>query len=287
MRLTLICRAVVYAAAIYGTTLIAPLSAQEKVAVQGWARESFGRIVFDWPLPVKYQAVIKGSDLIVSFERQFNSDLKQLLITLKDYLVEGAVSGQGRVARFGLRGKFQLRTYPRGNSIILDLRRLGVNDVEAKRLAVSKPEARPSVNVRVGSNTGFTRLVFDWNRRINYRVRTVPAKVSLSFDQEAIIDLPKLKKRLPTGISNPAALNLAGRLEFSVEKSPNRASRSFRAGNRIVLDIYDPKPPAKKSATRIVPSKISRVEPRKKEKGSSVPSDTKITESANIPGGST
>ena len=196
MRFTLVFRVVVYVAAIYGTTLIAPLAAQEKVAVQGWARESFGRIVFDWSRPVKYRAVINGSDLIVSFERQFSSDLKQLLITLKDYLVKGAVSGQGRVAKFGLKGKFQLRTYPRGNSIIIDLRRLGVNEIEANRPVLPKPEARPSINVRVGSNKGFTRFVFDWNRKINYRVRSLPTKVSLSFDQEATIDLPKLKKRL-------------------------------------------------------------------------------------------
>ena len=286
MRLTLIFRVVAYAAAIYGTTLITPLSAQEKVAVQGWARESFGRIVFDWPRPVKYQAVINGSKLIVSFERQFSSDLKKLLITLKDYLVEGTVSGQRRMATFSLKGNFQLRTYPRGNSIILDLRRLGVNEIEAKRLALPKAEARTSINVRVGSNNGFTRLVFDWKRRINYSVRSSPTKVSLSFDQEANLDLPKLKKRLPSGITNPAALNLAGRLEFSVEKTPNRASRSFRAGNRIVLDIYDPKPPAKKNAKRIIPSKISRVAPRKKAKVSNVPSETQITESANNSEGS-
>ena len=282
MRLTLISRVVAYAAAIYGITLITPLSAQEKVVVQGWARESFGRIVFDWPRPVKYQAVINGSNLIVSFERRFNSDLKKLLITLKDYLVEGTVSGQGRMATFGLKGNFQLRTYPRGNSIILDLRRLGVNAIEAKRLALPKAEARTSINVRVGSNKGFTRLVFDWKRRINYRVRSSPTKVFLSFDQEANLDLPKLKKRLPSGITNPAASNLAGRLKFSIEKTPNRASRSFRAGNRIVLDIYDPKPPAKKNAKRIIPSKISRVAPRKKAKVSTVPSETKITKSANI-----
>ena len=287
MRFTLVFRVVVYVAAIYGTTLIAPLAAQEKVAVQGWARESFGRIVFDWSRPVKYRAVINGSDLIVSFERQFSSDLKQLLITLKDYLVKGAVSGQGRVAKFGLKGKFQLRTYPRGNSIIIDLRRLGVNEIEANRPVLPKPEARPSINVRVGSNKGFTRFVFDWNRKINYRVRSLPTKVSLSFDQEATIDLPKLKKRLPSGITNPVALNLAGRLEFSVEKTPNRASRSFRAGNRIVLDIYDPKTPAKKSVKRISPSKINRVEPRKKEKVSNVNSGKKTTESANVSGSST
>lgn len=287
MRLTLIFRVVVYAAAIYGTTLIAPLSAQEKVAVQGWARESFGRIVFDWPRPVKYQAVINGSKLIIRFERPFNSDLKQVLITLKDYLAEGTVSGQGRVATFGLKRNFQLRTYPRGNSIILDLRRLGVNEIGAKRLALPKAEARNSVNVRVGSNKGFTRLVFDWKRRINYRVRSSLKKVSLSFDQEADLDLPKLKKRLPSGITNPTALNLAGRLEFSVEKTPDRASRSFRAGNRIVLDIYDPKSPGEKKAKRIIPSKISRVEPLKKEKVSNVSSETKITESANISEGST
>ena len=282
MRFTLIFRVVAYVAVIYGTTLIAPLSAQEKVAVQGWARESFGRIVFDWPRPVNYQAVINGSNLIVSFERQFKFDLEKLLITLKEYLVEGAVSGQGRVVTLGLKGKFQLRTYPRGNSIIVDLRRSGLNEVEEKRSILPKPKVQPKLNVRVGRNKGFTRLVFDWKSRINYRVSAVPTKVSLSFDKEAIINLPKLKKRLPTGITNPAASNLAGRLEFSVEKTPDRASRSFRAGNRIVLDIYDPSPSEKKLPKRVIPSKISRVEPLTKEKVSNVPPETKITGSTNV-----
>ncbi len=136
--------------------------------------------------------------------------------------------------------------------------------------AASEAVGASVLNVRVGRNKGFTRIVFDWERRVEYTVNVEGRRVTVTFERNAEINVDRLKRNLPAGLINPSALNKAGNLVFSLEKEPTRDVRDLRVGNKIVVDIYEAKKPLKKAspkvkAKKLKKPKIRKVEPRPRQ----------------------
>ena len=238
---------------------LSPAWSQDSVEARGWVRNSFGRIMLDWPAPVGYRAGIEGRRLVVRFDRAFTTDFGELLSTLSSYLGGATISENGRVADFALKSRFLLKTYTKGKSIVLDLRRTtGAPQQAAAPAQTREASGHDALNVRVGRNKGFTRIVFDWERRIDYTTVTTGDRVTVNFGRNAEIDVARLQPSLPAGLSNPTAVNRAGLLVFSLDKGPTRDVQDLRVGNKIVLDIYEAK-----IAPKLVASKVGSKKPKK------------------------
>ena len=238
---------------------LSPAWSQDSVEARGWVRNSFGRIMLDWPAPVGYRAGIEGRRLVVRFDRAFTTDFGELLSTLSSYLGGATISENGRVADFALKSRFLLKTYAKGKSIVLDLRRTtGAPQQAAAPAQTREASGHDALNVRVGRNKGFTRIVFDWERRIDYTTVTTGDRVTVNFGRNAEIDVARLQPSLPAGLSNPTAVNRAGQLVFSLDKGPTRDVQDLRVGNKIVLDIYEAK-----IAPKLVASKVGSKKPKK------------------------
>ncbi|UCH73571.1 MAG: hypothetical protein JSU82_14705 [Rhodospirillales bacterium] len=210
-------------------------AAQEIVQARGWAKASYGRIVFDWPRPVEHKATVRGSRLVVEFDRPMRTSLNSVVRGLQDYVTGAQVSDDGMTATFGLAGTFKVDSFVSGTSVVVDLRRAGAT---AQRL--SGQSGAQGLQVRVGQHPGFTRLVFDWADSVDYTVQRRGAAVSLRFDRPGAIDLQILDKALPKpAFGSPSARTVGGDLVVDLVVPDQSYIRHFRDRGKVVLDVLN------------------------------------------------
>ena len=212
-----------------------PAQAQEIVQARGWAKKSYGRIVFDWPRPVQHTAKITGNELAVSFDRPMRTDLNAVVRGLAEYLTAARMSADGRTATFTLAGSYKLDSFTSGASVILDLRRTGGTAQRSMGSAGAQ-----GLQVRVGHHPGFTRLVFDWGDSVDYTVGRNGRSVSMRFDRSGAIDIRALDMALPKpAFGSPVSRSAGGDLIVDLTIPARSYIRHFRDGGKIVLDVQD------------------------------------------------
>ena len=89
----------------------APALAAEPVVTRASAHDDFGRIVFDWPRTVGYEAAIQGTRLTVMFEQPLRTTFWQIQTHLEAYIAEVDLSPDGRRVTAALTGDYGLRTF--------------------------------------------------------------------------------------------------------------------------------------------------------------------------------
>lgn len=209
--------------------------AQDVVQTRGWAKPSYGRIVFDWPRPVQHRADIRGNQLVVEFNRPMRTDLNSVARALDDYVTGARVSADGRTATFTLLGRYEMDSFASGASIIVDLRRTG-----SPGRQMTGPASKEGLQVRVGRHPGFTRLVFDWGEVVDYSLRRDARVVSMRFDRTGAIDLESLDKTLPKpAFGSATARSVSGDLIVDLVVPARSYIRHFRDSGKIVLDVQD------------------------------------------------
>ncbi|NKB56798.1 MAG: hypothetical protein GKS00_10725 [Alphaproteobacteria bacterium] len=208
----------------------------EDVAIRGWSHLKFGRLVFDWPTAVEYSASIDKRRLTVRFNKTISARFEAALQNLGDYVSNASISRDGRIARFDLAGDFSLRDFRNENAIVLDLRR-----------AQKKPASKVTpLSIRVGEHPAYTRLVFDWNRAVEYNAALRDGRLQVRFDKPAIINLPVLRDQLPENVKNPQASSRDDGFDFGLGVEQGARLRHFRSGTKVVVDILVKSESAKK-----------------------------------------
>ncbi len=224
------------------------------VEVRGWSHPKFGRLVFDWPSSVAYTARIQNRNLSVRFNKPITARFGAALQNLQGYVTKASISRDQRVARFSLAGDFTLRSFKNDNAIVLDLRR-----------PQSSAKARPKLGVRVGEHPTYTRLVFDWNRPVDYDAALSGGRLRVRFSRRAQIDLDSLRRQLPADIGNLKSSSEGNTLEFIAAVSGTPRLRHFRSGTKVVVDIMVKGGDAAKAP----PSKGDKPQPVSKKPASS------------------
>lgn len=199
----------------------------EDVAVRGWSHAKFGRLVFDWPSPVEYTASVRNRQLSVRFDKPIAARFEAALGNLGDYVTGASISQDGRTALFDLKSEFTLRAFRNENAIVLDLRRPGQ---QATRKV-------PQLGVRIGEHPTYTRLVFDWNRAVDYNADLQNSRLQLRFNKPATIDLAALRRQLPPDVRNPKAATRDGGLDLALNVTDGTRLRHFRSGTKVVVDL--------------------------------------------------
>jgi hypothetical protein len=217
-----------------------PAKAQEAVQARGWAKATYGRIIFDWQKPVEYSAVIEGRELVVKFGRSMRGDLTRVVGNLGGYVTSAQLTGNGKEARFGLAGNFELASFATGSSVVVDLRR--ASGVTPAAMQAPRPAAGGAGGLRVdvGHHPGFTRLVFDWPSKVDYRIARDGRAVSMRFDGSADLDVAALDAALPKpAFGTPRASRSGGDLVVNLTIPELSYIRHFREDDKIVLDVQE------------------------------------------------
>lgn len=122
------------------------------------------------------------------------------------------------------------------------------------------------VRVRTGSHRSYSRLVFDWNTHVEYTIeRQAEDRLVVGFVRAATLDLSQAKAN---PVANIKALDVLSPDPLKVELAIPAQSRirDLRAGNKVIIDIYNPsgaaraEPPPAKTAEKIPPEEKPAVE---------------------------
>ena len=223
----------------------APRVWAEPVSMKAAAHEDFGRIVFNWPSPVRHSADVAGKRLIVRFGRPIETTYGGVVRVLRKYL-RGATPGtDGRSVVFTLKKNFGLRNFDLGSAVIVDLMdRTPSKSTDASAGppdAAAKTTAKvPLVRVRSGEHKGYSRIVFDWPRKVNYQVEQSGDTAIITFRRPARINLQALRKKPPKYVKRVTSKPEQDRLSVTLKVSETSRLRHFLSGSKVVIDVMAP-----------------------------------------------
>ncbi len=218
----------------------------DSVSVRGASHGSYGRIVFDWPEPVLFEAAFQGDRLVVSFGRPIEASYGGLLRALGGYLEDARPGDGGYSVSFGLKGAFGLRSFDSGNRVVVDLMGApgeGADEAEAEE---EPADAGPRVNVRYGVHSSFTRVVFDWPRAPSYKVERDGGTLTLRFGEPAKANLSRIRRGSPRYIEAAESKAGADGLEVALTIPETSEVKHFLSGPNVVVDVMEPSPDAPK-----------------------------------------
>ena len=217
--------------------------AAEEVTLRGGLHEDYGRLVFDWPREVGYEARISEGALVITFAEPADFSGVPLRSGLRGYAAAPQRAGDGRGLSFPLTGDAELKHFRIGSKVVLDLRAKPADPpaspadsgpAEAEQAADGPDESLPNVTVRGGRHSDYSRLVFDWPEPVESRLEETPGRLRVVFDRKAAFDLAAVRpERLPQiAAVSPEADGIAVTLPA---KAKPKLSRS---GTKVILDVY-------------------------------------------------
>ena len=121
------------------------------------------------------------------------------------------------------------------------------------------------VPVRVGEHDGYSRIVFDWPRRVGYKVEQAGTAAIVTFDRPARIGLDTLPGRPAKFIGDVKARASDGGVLVTLSIPEASRVRDFRSGQKVVVDVLalrvlaaprpavKPQPPAASAPTATSP----------------------------------
>ncbi len=223
----------------------APRVWAEPVSMKAAAHEDFGRIVFNWPSPVRHSADVAGKRLIVRFGRPIETTYGGVVRVLRKYLSGATPGTDGRSVVFTLKKNFGLRDFDLGSAVIVDL--MDRTPSKPTNASAGPPDAAakttakvPLVRVRSGEHKGYSRIVFDWPRKVNYQVEQSGDTAIITFRRPARINLRALRKKPPKYVKRVTSKPEQDRLSVTLKVSETSRLRHFLSGSKVVIDVMAP-----------------------------------------------
>ncbi|MAM94092.1 hypothetical protein [Parvibaculum sp.] len=240
--------------------------AAENVKLSLSEQDGYGRMVFTFPDGVPgYRASINAGILVLDFDKAVNADTDGFVRQMPRYIAMARRDEDKGTIRFALTTDFWLDTKQAENSLYVDLlppdwtgkppalpaevlarinaareKRRAAEEAElaAKAQGIQEPkEEKPTLDVRVASRAGMTRLVFDWNQPVLYSFVERQGLATITFDRTAKVDLSPLRVDPPPYLSHASAVEHDGRLAVVLTLKPGVSVNDFREDLSIVLDL--------------------------------------------------
>ncbi len=262
--------------------LFSGVAVADAVRVSATARADHGRIVFSWGQPVPYTADLKGQRLTVRFGRPIEASYRSVTRKLGKYVRRAGPGGDGRSVVFTLTGSFEIGHYDTGTSVVIEIygepaetppprpkktevEKPGFKQQEpdqttapkrdtsrplAESKGVAPPASLPRLGVRTGDHPKYTRVVFDWSRKVDYGVAETALGVTVAFGRGARPDLRKINAAPPKYVKGVGAEMKGKRLTVNFRTLPGVRVKHFLSGSKVVLDLLPPTPESIAKAKR-------------------------------------
>lgn len=232
-------------------------------AVRSAAREGYGRLVFEWDLPIRYSAEVVGGNLVVQFERAVSGNVSSAAQELAAYVNTPQVSPDQRTIVFPLRPSVTMRTFTVGSAVVVDL--VGPStptQAKAKPAQAAASAGASNVVVRTGQHPTYFRIAFDWPRQTGYKIERRGDTVALLFQGAGNINVANLNTRLPVANRGATVSVQNGQTTLTIPHAAALAVNDFATGNTIALDLSNA--PANASATTATAAKPAAPAPTAK-----------------------
>lgn len=95
--------------------------AADAVKTRAAIHDHFGRMAFDWPAPVAFDASVDGLTATIHFARPLSTDLRPLLHALGSYVEKASLDADGSTLTLTLKRAVTLKTLTEGNTVAIDL----------------------------------------------------------------------------------------------------------------------------------------------------------------------
>ena len=243
-------------------------------SVRTRAEGGYGRILFVLDKPAHPDVAVTGGVLTISFDRKVDVPSSSIAQNLGAYVSSVRRDADGKTFRIALSQSIHLHTSSSANDYAVDLlpetfagAPSNLPPPPAKQRAAVDVASLPALPIRVGAYSNFSRVVFDWPRKVPYAVFPGAGVLTVRFEAEARPDFAALKNVAP-----PWVKETGWRIESSgtiIEFATDAASgyHDFRDGTKIVVDILAPKadaatykPPGDSSGdikvTRLTPASV-------------------------------
>ncbi len=224
---------------------------------------SYARMVIVFPertLLPPYEASISTSVLRISFPDGITTDVQEVADVLRDYITLARRDPDGAALRFALRQPLDISSMEAGERLYIDLLPAGyegrppalpqnVVDELARRAAEALERVRLleeanaledeeiTVQLRTGVHPTFTRLIFDWNVKVDSSFERNGNNIRLKFEEPADLDLSQFKAHLPRSIRDAAAKTREDDLIFNMIVDRDVDVRSFQEGKQLIVDV--------------------------------------------------
>lgn len=236
--------------AIAMAVLITCGQAADAAPVRAASKDGYGRIVFDWPTPVRYASNIIGGQLVLQFDQPVTGNIGAAVSGLPGYLQSGQISPDRRTVTFPLTNSFQMRTITVGAAVVVDLfgaqptQGLATESVQSQpEVAVAQPTpsvqivAPVAVAVRNGRHPDYNRVVFDWPSAVPYRVQRDGDRTSIVFERPSTLSVEALRRGLPVELRAATLSISASETTVNFPAPADQEVRHFVNGNSIVVDL--------------------------------------------------
>jgi hypothetical protein len=225
----------------------------DQVPIKSAARPGYGRLVFNWPTPVPFTAKISSSRLVMQFGRPIEANYSGAIRSLSKYISGAQPSVDGRTVSFVLKKEFGLRSFDSGAAIVVDLLDEVPKSKKATQAKQKAPKAQqpspvrassksgdPLVKVRKGQHAKYSRIVFDWPRKVEYKFSQSGQTATISFLSPANINLGAVGQRPPKFVEN-ISVGSGNNGPIVTLKIPGASRvKHFLVGSKIVVDIFAP-----------------------------------------------
>jgi len=230
----------------------------DAVKVRAAEHEHYGRIAFDWPAPVGYDAKVDGGTLTIHFERGLEASFGTITENIGSYVESVSLGADGTTLTARLKRPVTLKTFTEGNTIAIDLveaatgaARKAARQTDAAKTPVAKASPAPPkepvasapapsgaertpVAVRSGEHEGYRRLVLEWKRA--YTLTEGEGGVRVHFPRPVAIDTDRIGAAAP-GVLAEIADDASG-TTLTLHLPEGTKLRHFRSDeDNIVLDL--------------------------------------------------
>lgn len=242
------------AACLLALAVAAPLGGGARAAeVRAAPHDTYGRLVFDWKQPVRWQAEVVAGNLIVQFSAPVADDPQKVLGPLKDYVSAVRLSEDRRTVTLPMTGRFDINAFTLGSAVVVDFQKPDAKPPPAAAAApraeapaqpaakaAPKPPKGTELPVRTGTHPGYERIVFDWPETVPYRVDQADRRARVTFRRPAEVDIAALRAALPAPLRAITAESTDTALTVSIPVPDGGRVRHFTSGPKVVVDILAP-----------------------------------------------
>lgn len=244
-------RTLLASASLAALIALAAPAAADAVRVEALPEGDRARIILTWPSPVGMQSEVRDGRLVLRFDRPVDGDF-DAIAKLSAFVAAPSLDGDRRAVSFPLRPGIAGVAYSNDRSIIVDL-------IRGNAAAIEQPAARgapadagvaavPTIPVSTGQHRGFSRIVFDWDRPVGYRIERTVDGATVVFDRPAEIDARNFDRRYLKYLRGGDSQRSDSETRINLRISTESGVRDQRDGRKVVIDILAPIPGPQQTA---------------------------------------
>ncbi len=222
--------------------------------------KTYGRLIMKFDSLPGHSISTQNGIVVMSFDKPTNLSANEIPVILRDMVMAARKDPDGKAIRLAMSKKIKMNVIEAYDTLYVDLLPEPWNKpmpglpIEAvaqlnKKLEEAAKKARDkalrdeqkrnpaTVNIRVGEHPTFTRLAFDWSRRIPGHVSRDGEAHILHFAYPAKVDLARLKAEMPSQMQAIETSSDEYEMRVKILVQPGVELYSFEEGATFVVDL--------------------------------------------------